>query len=291
MNKVDGVQRLPVNGIKVVVIGGGVGGLGAALECWRKGCDVTVLERAEQPSPIGKSARPPDSAKPTNMPTGDYFTITPPALSTLTEFPSMYADYHDCVYDCSISMYSPQGDELQVTFPEWRLPGITHSAPEVKISFIKRRAVFAQMQLDQLKRLGVPVHFGDKVVSVKEEKDFVTVSTSQGKEFRGDVCVGAYGIGSAVDGFDTGVSHVNVQDTGYAVARVAFPREAIKAGTPANSLLANVNVQPEFRVYLANDVHLILFLTPHWVAYAFTHPVGLQLSFISKKKLALYSKA
>lgn len=50
---VDGVHRQPENGIKVVIIGAGVGGLQAALECWRKGCDVVVLEKAEKLSPIG----------------------------------------------------------------------------------------------------------------------------------------------------------------------------------------------------------------------------------------------
>ena len=50
---IDGVKRCPENGINVVVIGAGVAGLQAALECWRKGCDVTVLEKAEELSPLG----------------------------------------------------------------------------------------------------------------------------------------------------------------------------------------------------------------------------------------------
>lgn len=51
----DGVQRFPENGIKVAIIGGGVGGLQAAMECWRKGCDVVVLEQAQGLSPLGRS--------------------------------------------------------------------------------------------------------------------------------------------------------------------------------------------------------------------------------------------
>ena len=50
---VDGVHRSPENGIKVIIIGGGVGGLAATLECWRKGCDVVVLEQVEKLSPLG----------------------------------------------------------------------------------------------------------------------------------------------------------------------------------------------------------------------------------------------
>jgi NADPH-dependent 2,4-dienoyl-CoA reductase/sulfur reductase-like enzyme len=54
-SSVDGVQRFPDNGINAVIIGGGVGGLQAALECWRKGCDVIVLEQAKKLSPLGMS--------------------------------------------------------------------------------------------------------------------------------------------------------------------------------------------------------------------------------------------
>ena len=54
---VDGVQRFPTNDIKVVVIGAGIGGLQAALECWRKGCEVVILERADKLSPIGRPDR------------------------------------------------------------------------------------------------------------------------------------------------------------------------------------------------------------------------------------------
>ena len=53
---VDGVNRLNKNDISIVIIGAGVAGLQAALECWRKGCDVVVLERAEKLSALGKSA-------------------------------------------------------------------------------------------------------------------------------------------------------------------------------------------------------------------------------------------
>ena len=51
---VDGVERSPRNGIKVIIVGGGVGGIFTALECWRKGCEPVVLERAEKLSALGR---------------------------------------------------------------------------------------------------------------------------------------------------------------------------------------------------------------------------------------------
>lgn len=40
------VERDQPRGISVIIAGAGVGGLMAAPECWRVGCDVKVLERA-----------------------------------------------------------------------------------------------------------------------------------------------------------------------------------------------------------------------------------------------------
>lgn len=185
----------------------------------------------------------------------------------------MHVDYHQCVYDCSIHVYTPSGIPVYSTSPEWNRPGVTHAAPDVNISFLKRRPVYAQMQLDQVNRLEIPVYWGAKVVSVSEQDDSVTVKTALGQEFTCDVCIGANGIGSVIPGFNTG-PEIAVQDSGYAAARVAFPRSNIKDGSPASSLMTNVDARPEFRTYLGSDIHLILFLTPDWVAFTFTHPVS-----------------
>lgn len=52
---VDGVHRLPENDVKVVVIGAGISGLQAALETWRSGCNVVVIEKSKHLSPLGES--------------------------------------------------------------------------------------------------------------------------------------------------------------------------------------------------------------------------------------------
>lgn len=187
----------------------------------------------------------------------------------------MHADYHECVYECSTSVYTPSGVLLHSQMPEWTRPGVISAAPDVNISFLKRRPVYAQMQLDQAKRLGIPIHWGETVVSVQEKDNGVIVTTASGKEFTCDLCVGANGIGSSVPGFNAG-PEIAVQDSGYAVARVAFPRAAIKDGTPASTLLENIETRPEFRVYVGKDIHLILFLTVDWVAFVFTHAVRKQ---------------
>lgn len=55
---VDNVKFEPPTGISVLVVGAGVGGLMAALECRRKGHDVRIVERSPVPSTQGKYSNP-----------------------------------------------------------------------------------------------------------------------------------------------------------------------------------------------------------------------------------------
>lgn len=165
--------------------------------------------------------------------------------------------------------------------PEWKREGIVHACPEVNVSFLNRRPEFAAWQLDQLQRLGIPVHFGTKANGVTEENGKVTVHTDSG-DFEGDVCVAADGIGSKVPWPIPG-GFTDVKDSGYAVARVAFPKSTIKTGSPAEKITKSIDEQgPQFRTYVGGDnVSLILFLTTDHVAWAFSHEV----SFISPTAL------
>lgn len=204
--------------------------------------------------------------------TGDFFTITPSALTTLKHYPSMFAEYHESVYRCSVHMLTPSGSTIHSATPEWDLPGANHAAPDVNISFLKRRPEFAQMQLNQAERLGIPVHWGDAVVAVSESTHSVTVTTASGKAYEAGLCIGANGIGSSISGFHAGPD-MTVQDSGYAIARVAFPRSDISPDRPAAALVRNVEQDPQFRTYVSKDVHVILFLTKDWVAFTLTHKV------------------
>ena len=48
------LKRYPETGISVLVVGSGIGGLMTALECWRKGHSVQILERSAGPVYTGE---------------------------------------------------------------------------------------------------------------------------------------------------------------------------------------------------------------------------------------------
>lgn len=47
------IQRHQGTGITAVIVGGGVGGIMTALECWRKGIQVRIYERSLKPETEG----------------------------------------------------------------------------------------------------------------------------------------------------------------------------------------------------------------------------------------------
>lgn len=49
----DRVLRYPPTGISAVIVGGGIAGLWAALECWIKSHEVVVLEKSPKMSASG----------------------------------------------------------------------------------------------------------------------------------------------------------------------------------------------------------------------------------------------
>lgn len=194
-------------------------------------------------------------------------------MTTLKEYPSMYADYHRDVFDCSISIWRPNGQCVKRTMPEWTRAPAESAAPDVKISFIKQRPVYTKMLYDQCVRLGIPVLFSQPAKSFIEYENHVVVVTADGTKHTGDVCVAADGIGTSFTK-SLEVSQAPVLDSGYAVARAAFPRDTIRPGSLAEALLKDVEEQPEFRTILGEDLHLILFLTHDHVAFAYTHEVS-----------------
>lgn len=134
---IDGIRRYSRTGIKVIVSGAGVGGLFAALECWRKGNDVEILEQNDAPTPLG-----------------DFFAIGPSALSTLHYYPKMLAEYNSTSWNSPLWWCDPSGKKLVSEFVEWNRPGgAPHAAKDVPVvGFMKLRPQIIQMIVDQITR-------------------------------------------------------------------------------------------------------------------------------------------
>ncbi|KAJ5777658.1 hypothetical protein N7520_000904 [Penicillium odoratum] len=87
--------RSPSSDISILIVGGGVAGLLAGLECWRKGHDVRILERS-----------------PSRLSSGDSFTIGPTAIRVLQKWPEMAEENELISYEPWISWHRITGEMI-----------------------------------------------------------------------------------------------------------------------------------------------------------------------------------
>ncbi|KAI0455921.1 FAD/NAD(P)-binding domain-containing protein [Xylaria acuta] len=254
---VDGIHRHPRTGIKVIISGAGIGGMFAALECWRKGNDVEVLEQNDALSTLG-----------------DFFSIGPSALSTLHYYPKMLAEYNENAWNSPLWWCDPVGKKLVSELPEWNRPGgAPHAAKDVPVvDFIGLRPRIMRMLEDQINRLNIPIFYGRKAVGYEEDVSSgkARVLTASSEVFIGDVVVAAEGIGTKSHEIVTG-SPVPFVNSGYAIMRGAFSPSFIAPNSRGAQLLLEPGQTPEVRTYVGENMHLITLFTHAKVGLAFTH--------------------
>ncbi|KAK7745270.1 hypothetical protein SLS62_009823 [Diatrype stigma] len=251
----DGVQRYPLTGIKVLIVGAGIGGLLAALECYRKGHSVLVLERAPSLSTVG-----------------DVFATHPPGFSTLKYYPALLRDYQAGSHDTQISFYTRQGQFVAASEPEWRDTACEREAGG-RIGVTIPRPAHAAMLMGQIERLGIPVLFGRRVVRYTEDRQagIAAAHTDGGECFDADVIIAADGIHSAAHDLLKKGSYPPYQPTNSYAARAGFPRELLAPGPQLQSILPKPGERDVTRVYCSKDVHLFLDATQTYVSFCYVY--------------------
>jgi 2-polyprenyl-6-methoxyphenol hydroxylase-like FAD-dependent oxidoreductase len=86
------LNRSEKNGISVLVSGAGVGGLMTALECWRRGFDVRIIERTKGV-----------------VTTGDSFTIGYTAVQAFKNWPFMEDENEKIAYNPLVAYCKENG--------------------------------------------------------------------------------------------------------------------------------------------------------------------------------------
>ncbi|PWY71713.1 FAD/NAD(P)-binding domain-containing protein [Aspergillus heteromorphus CBS 117.55] len=204
--------RYPSTGISVLIVGAGVAGLMAALEGWRNGHDVRIIERA-----------------PEQVTTGDSFTIGPTALRALCHWPQMAEENDRISHSPAISFHTMTG--APITAPT--LVKYTQgSDPKGMSNHIIRhwRPRFHDMLRKQLLAIGIPVEYGHRAVEYFEDGPAgrAGVVLEDGARLEADVVVAADGIGSHSTAVTLG-RELRARPAGESMYRTSFPVELAMA--------------------------------------------------------------
>ena len=133
------------------------------------------------------------------------------------------------------------------------------------------------MLYDQVRKLGIPVTFGKRVVEYYEKSDenIAGCITDGGEHFEGNLIVAADGVGSkswlAVSGEDT-----KAKSSGFSVYRVVYPTKlALQNAMIAERFPINEGKGDIIRVWLAKNSHAIVLVAAENTTWFLTHKVGL----------------
>ncbi|CAH0004297.1 unnamed protein product [Clonostachys byssicola] len=273
---VDGVHRLSPTGISILIVGAGIGGLMSALESWRLGHEVRVVEKTDSTDTLG-----------------DTIGMVPSGFATMGCYPTMRAVFEREAIDAVRSVWTAQGTQIKhLGAAPWNIPGVQHAAQGVFVPLLVARPKLMSMLTRQCERLGITIEYSKEAIQYYEEDNvaFVVLKTKLGEVTEAaDVIVAADGVGTRSHGCVSGDS-VRAVSSGYCVYRGVIPDTAlqqVETSTKARFLSLD---QPDFRVYLefvpitsgpAGDRTLIIISPPkcyaailldrHEISYAITY--------------------
>lgn len=222
----------PVN--KVLIVGGGIGGLCAAISLRRQGLDVDLIELKPQWTVYGVGI-----IQQSNV------VREMARLGVLDAYLGAAYAFED------VAIYGPQGQTLA------RIPGQRLAGPEYPANVGISRLALHHVLSDTAAALGARIRLGLAVLSLEQDGEGVDVRFTDGSQGRYDLVVGADGLYSQIRGLLFG-DRYQPRFTGQAVWRHNFPRAPhIDHLANFQSAAGNAGLVP-----LAGDL-MYLFLTSH----------------------------
>jgi salicylate hydroxylase len=162
---------------QVVLAGGGIGGLAAALACARQGVPVQLLERAAQLSEVGAGIQ-----------------IGPNVTRILQAWGLGGALAQVAAFPKRLQARDARSGQVLGTLRLGERAQALYGAPYATI----HRADLQGLLHEAVKSAGVDVGLGHAVTGWHESKDGLDVRTSDGRSWQADALVGADGVWSAV---------------------------------------------------------------------------------------------
>ncbi|KAJ5125332.1 hypothetical protein N7526_007509 [Penicillium atrosanguineum] len=251
-------ERKPASGITVLIIGAGVGGLLACLECWRQGHDVRIVERSAS-----------------RMQSGDGFTIGSSALRAFRNWPEMEDEEDRIAMNMWVSWHKINGEKISGPGPfELHAGNVKDDTVEPPKVHRHSRPKFHKMLSKQVERTGTTIEYGKRVKSYFEniQTNKAGIILDDGNIIEADVVIAADGVGSKSSQVTMG-HEIRARPTGYSIYRAAFPVElALSDPVVAERFQVLENGKFVAEMWMGDGVHAMFARSEDEMSWALNYP-------------------
>ncbi|PQE18320.1 monooxygenase fad-binding protein [Rutstroemia sp. NJR-2017a BBW] len=242
--------------IDVLIVGTGLAGLTAALECHRKGMNVRIMERY---STINTA--------------GDTFFLGLSATRLFRNWPEMKEEYDAIsLHDAYLETFRHTGVPLVKAMPvavRLRAQGLDPNTPPGTFQI---RPLVYKMLVHQVEKLGIKIEFDHQVVEYYEnlETGKGGVVTKDGKKHEADLVIAADGVGSKSQVLVGG--QVRAVPSGRAMWRAAFPIEHLDKNPEVKEFFSMVDGKhPIVRTFLGPAAYALTLTRPDTMIWIMNH--------------------
>ncbi|KAI0016107.1 hypothetical protein F4780DRAFT_773095 [Xylariomycetidae sp. FL0641] len=254
------VGSYPPTGIDVLIVGTGLAGLTASIECIRKGHNVRVLERNADINTAG-----------------DMYFMGHSATRFFRHWPEMSEEYDKIsMKNAWIETFKHNGERMITPLKvsdRLRSAGMDPNTPP---GTFQMRPLVYKMFVRQVEKLGVKVQFGKRVVEYYEDeaREKAGVITDQGERFEADIIVAADGVGSKSQKLVGG--QVRAMSSGRAMWRAAFPLHHIDKDPEVKEFFKMIGEngnEPIIRTWLGPGTYAMTLTRPETCIWIMNHDV------------------
>ncbi|KAF2722513.1 FAD/NAD(P)-binding domain-containing protein [Polychaeton citri CBS 116435] len=252
------VGSYPPSGIDVLIVGTGLAGLTAAIECVRKGHNVRVLERHASINTQG-----------------DMYFMGLSATKFFKHWPEMKAEYDSIgLHNAWMETFKHNGERMippLYVAERLRAQGLDPNTPP---GTFQMRPLIYKMFISQVQKLGVDIKFNCRVVDYTEDESNgkgVCV-TDDGRKFEADVIIAADGVGSKSQKLVGG--QVRARSSGRAMWRAAFSIDHLEKDPEVKEFYKMVgpnDSEPIVRTYLGPGTYALTLTRPDTMIWIMNH--------------------
>ncbi|EME87343.1 uncharacterized protein MYCFIDRAFT_184415 [Pseudocercospora fijiensis CIRAD86] len=252
------VGSYPKTGIDVLIVGTGLAGLTAAIECIRKGHNVRVLERNA-----------------TINTQGDMYFMGLSATKFFKHWPEMKAEYDSIgIHNAWIETFKHSGERM---IPPLSVAERLRDAgldPKTPPGTFQMRPLIYRMFVRQVEKLGIDIEFNRRVVDYFEDEKTGKGGcvTDDGKRYEADVVIAADGVGSKSQKLVGG--QVRARSSGRAMWRAAFPIENLEKNPEVKDFFKMVGPDgdcPCVRTFLGPGTYALTLTRPDTMIWIINH--------------------